>query len=143
LTLSKRCAISDGCWTTWRITAIGDFNNDGIDDIFWHNATTGAVQISLLDGSGTVMATRALASRCGASDGCSLIQKAVGLADTNSDGTGDLLWEKPADGSLLAWLLNGTDRLPGTKAIPQTCDSASGCLGSQLVGILRDYHITP
>ena len=54
LTLSKRCAVSDGCWTNWKIIGIGDFNQDGIDDLFWQNLSTGAIQMSLLNGSGVV-----------------------------------------------------------------------------------------
>jgi hypothetical protein len=60
LTLSKKCAVSDGCWVNWKIIAIGDFDRDGIDDLFWLNAATGTVQISLLDGSGVVRTTQSL-----------------------------------------------------------------------------------
>jgi hypothetical protein len=27
---------------SWQVASIGDFNGDGIDDILWHNSTTGA-----------------------------------------------------------------------------------------------------
>jgi len=144
LTLSKRCRAGDGCWTTWKIVGIGDFDDDGIDDLFWHDATTGAVQVSLLDGAGTVLGTRAIAKECVTSDGCSTAWKAVGIGDVNQDGVGDLLWKNVATGELQAWLMNGTDRILGTQSLSLRCDAASGCSRNSLpVGILSNHDATP
>ena len=62
--LSKRCAVRDGCWTTWKIIGIGDFNQDGIDDLFWQNLSTGAIQMSLLNGAGGVTGLAATIAAC-------------------------------------------------------------------------------
>jgi hypothetical protein len=144
LSLAKRCAVSDGCWATWQIVGIGDFNHDGIDDVFWQNVTTGLVGVWEMNGAGGVTAAQNLAKSCGPSDGCSTTWKAVGVADVDKDGFGDLLWENVTTGELSVWLLNGTDRLKGTQSLPAPCVPASGCsAGSQPVTILRDYHVTP
>ena len=141
LTLSKKCAVGDGCWTRYKIIAIGDFDRDGNDDLFWIDTTTGAVQISLLNGSGVVSDTRVLSKTCGPADGCSTIWKPVGMGDVNRDGRGDLLWQNPATGELLAWLLNGTDRILGAQSLSLKCDTASGCPQNTLpVGILRNLQ---
>jgi len=143
LTLSKKCAVTDGCSTRYKLIAIGDFDRDGNDDLFWLDTTTGTVQISLLNASGVVRDTRVLAKQCGPADGCSTIWKPVGMADVNRDGIGDLVWENPATGELSAWLLNGTDRLLGTQSLSLRCDAATGCPANALpVGILRNLKAT-
>jgi len=144
MTLSKRCAVSDGCWTTWKIIGIADFNQDGIDDLFWQNLSTGAVQMSLLNGSGVVTGTRALAKKCGALDGCSTTWKAAGMVDINGDGIVDVLWQNTTTGELQGWLMNGTDRILGTQSLSLRCDATSGCTpGTIPVGILRAGVATP
>jgi Beta-propeller repeat len=141
LTLSKKCAVTDGCSTRYKLIAIGDFDRDGNDDLFWLDTTTGTVQISLLNGSGVVFDTRVLAKQCGPADGCSTTWKPFGMGDVNRDGIGDLLWENPATGELLAWLLNGTDRILGTQSLSLRCDATSGCPPNTLpVGILRNLQ---
>ncbi|MFL6451771.1 MAG: hypothetical protein ACJ746_29485, partial [Bryobacteraceae bacterium] len=78
------------------------------------------------------------------SDGCSNTWKPAGLADVNQDGTDDLLWENVTTGEISAWLLNGTDRLLGTRSLSLRCNSASGCpAGSLPVGILRNLNVRP
>ena len=142
LNLSKVCGA--GCWPEWQIIAIGDFNSDGIDDLFWYDTKTGKVDVAMLNGSGAYLNTQWLAKVCGPSDGCSTDWKPAGMADVNQDGTGDLLWKNATTGELQAWLLNGTDRLLGTQSLSLRCDTASGCPQNSLpVGILRNHHVTP
>src|SRR5262249_25626901 len=49
LTLSKICGVAGGCWPRWQIIAIGDFNMDGFDDLFWYDTQTGKVDVAMLD----------------------------------------------------------------------------------------------
>ena len=35
--LSRRCGPSDGCSSAWKPVGAGDFNQDGVEDILWHN----------------------------------------------------------------------------------------------------------
>ena len=121
---------------TGRSSGSADFNQDGIDDLFWQNLSTGAVQMSLLNGSGVVTTTRALAKRCGPTDGCSTTWKAAGLVDINQDGIVDLLWQNMTTGELQGWLLNGTDRIQGLQSLSRVCDASSACTpGTIPVGI--------
>jgi hypothetical protein len=136
MTLAKHCGVSDGCWPEWQIIGIGNFDGDGIDDLFWYDTKTGKVDVGMLDGSGGVTGSQWLAKVCGPSDGCSTTWKPAGLADANQDGTSDLLWEDTATGELSAWLLNGTDRILGTQSLSLHCDTATGCQPNALpVGI--------
>jgi len=142
MALSKRCAIQDGCWTTWKIVGIADFDDDGIDDLFWYNTKTGQINVGMMDPLGNQVGTQWLAKVCGPADGCSNNWKPVGIADVNRDGRGDLLWENIATGELQAWMMNGTDRILGTQSLSMRCDSGLHCsLGSIPVGILR--NVTP
>ncbi|MFL6448149.1 MAG: FG-GAP-like repeat-containing protein [Bryobacteraceae bacterium] len=144
LTFAQVCRVSEGCWPRWQILAAGDFNSDGIDDLFWYDTATGKIDVGILDGNGRQKGAQWLANVCGPSNGCSNTWKPAGLADVNQDGTGDLLWENVTTGEISAWLLNGTDRLLGTRSLSLRCDSASGCpAGSLPVGILRNRAITP
>jgi len=144
LTLAHVCGVADGCWPRWQIIGMGDFNSDGIDDMFWYDTQTGKVNVAMLDGAGNFLTTQWLAKVCGPSDGCSQTWKPAGLADVNQDGTGDLLWKNVTTGEISAWLLNGTDRLKGTITLSLKCDSSSGCAPDSLpVGILRNRLLTP
>ncbi|MBV9227213.1 MAG: VCBS repeat-containing protein, partial [Acidobacteriaceae bacterium] len=144
LTFAQVCRVSEGCWPRWQIIAIGDFNSDGIDDLFWYDTQTDRVNVGMQDGRGKQKAAQWLAKVCGPSDGCSQNWKPAGMADVNQDGTGDLLWENVTTGEISAWLLNGTDRIQGTPSLSLRCDSAAGCPpGSLPVGILRNRLATP
>ncbi|MBV9305548.1 MAG: VCBS repeat-containing protein [Acidobacteriaceae bacterium] len=144
LTFAHVCRVSEGCWPRWQVIAIGDFNSDGIDDLFWYDTQTGRVNVGMQDGRGKQKAAQWLAKVCGPSDGCSQNWKPAGMADVNQDGTGDLLWENVTTGEISAWLLNGTDRIQGTPSLSLRCDSAAGCPpGSLPVGILRNRLATP
>jgi FG-GAP-like repeat len=83
LDIAKSCAVQDGCWATWKIVGIGDFNDDGIDDLFWYNTKTGQINVGYLNGLGGVTGSQWLAKVCGSSDGCSTNWKAAGIADVN------------------------------------------------------------
>jgi len=79
------------------------------------------------DGKGGQKAAQWLAKVCGPSDGCSQTWKPAGLADVNQDEGGDLLWENATTEEISAWLLNGADRLLGTKLLSLKCDSSLEC----------------
>ncbi|MBV9033720.1 MAG: VCBS repeat-containing protein, partial [Acidobacteriaceae bacterium] len=52
LTFAHVCRVSEGCWPRWQVIAIGDFNSDGIDDLFWYDTQTGRVNVGMQDGRG-------------------------------------------------------------------------------------------
>jgi hypothetical protein len=69
-TLSSTCSTSSGCASQWRIIGAVDANGDGHTDLGWYNASTGQVEIWLLDGSGNVTGTPMLSWTCSAPSGC-------------------------------------------------------------------------
>ena len=89
--------------TNWKIAGVGDFNNDGQPDLLWQHQATGSLSAWLMNG--TSLATLATVTPGMVSD---TNWKIVGVADFNSDGQPDLLWQHQATGSLSAWLMNGT-----------------------------------
>jgi hypothetical protein len=128
--------------TPWEIIGIGDFNHDGIDDLFTYDPTTGKVDIAYLDGAGNVTGTQWLAKVCGPSDGCSAVWKPAGMADVDNDTYSDLLWANVNTGEVQAWLMNGTDRIKGIQSLSEHCAASIGCaLGSVPLGALTDSHI--
>jgi hypothetical protein len=125
--LSRKCGASNGCSKNMRIIGTFDVNRDGIPDVFWHNATTGAVQIWVLNQAGTVTAVDTVSSSCGSSDGCSTIWKAIGIGDVDQDGFGDLVWQNMVTGELSAWLLNDYGHFLGTLPLSAHCGNTSDC----------------
>jgi hypothetical protein len=125
---SKRCGTADGCSKNSQIIAIGDIDGDGIDDVFWQSLPSGAIDVWVMNASGTVVRNQRLGRTCGTSNGCSQVWKAVGLGDFNQDGVGDLLWKNSTTGELSAWLLNrSSGYVNGPITLTQRCVSTDGC----------------
>ncbi len=77
----------------WSVYGVGDFNNDGQDDILWRNATDGTVGIwddgrdSGWTWLGSVPANWTV----------------QGIGDFNNDGQDDILWRNASDGTVGIW----------------------------------------
>ena len=86
--------------TGWRAAAFHDYNDDGHADMLLHHEQ-GRTAIWYMDGT-TVVRTKLLR------DGFALHPswRAVGVADWNNDGHGDILWHNE-DGRLAVWFMNG------------------------------------
>ena len=90
----------------WTIAGVGDFDMDGMADVFWHNPETGANSIWLLNGTerkarGTIPSVDRSWSP-------------FGVYDMNADGMADILWRN-TNGANRLWLMNGTTR---TSSLP-------------------------
>ena len=79
--------------TSWSVAAMGDFNGDGRDDLFWRNSS-GAV--STWTSTGTGFAQNTFFAQVDRS------WHVQGVGDFDGDGKADLLWRN-ADGSLSIW----------------------------------------
>jgi hypothetical protein len=91
-------APSDG----WSIAGTGDFNGDGRSDILWHNPTSGAVQVWLMNGSS--VASSGNTATISPGSGWNI----AATGDFDGDGKSDLLWQNNFTGTVQAWFMNGT-----------------------------------
>jgi hypothetical protein len=82
----------------WEIAAVGDFNADGYDDLFWRYAPTG--EVGMWRGHATGQFENVSGSLTSQADES---WRVVGAADYNGDGRDDLLW-RDTSGALTQWL---------------------------------------
>lgn len=85
----------------WKISGIGDFDNDGLDDdIVWRNRLNGMNRAWLMDAT-------TFQSRVFLTAAPSLNWDIKGIGDFNGDGDPDLLWRNAATGRNRVWLMDG------------------------------------
>ena len=87
----------------WKIVGVADFNRDGHPDILWQHQATGGLSAWLMNETsltGLATVTPGVVSDTN--------WKIVGIADFNTDGHPDILWQHQATGSLSAWVMDGT-----------------------------------
>jgi PKD repeat protein len=89
--------------TVLNVRPSGDFNNDGKDDLFWLNSTTGSAFWTFLNGP-TIIGGDALTPDRGAG------WRLVGIGDFNGDGFADLFWRNQTTGANEIWLMKDTAR---------------------------------
>jgi glucose/arabinose dehydrogenase len=92
----------------------GDFNDDGKDDLFWLNTSTGTGFWTFLNGA-AITGASALTPDRGAG------WRLGGIADFNGDGSADLFWRNQTTGANEIWLMNGVART-STVAIAPVSD---------------------
>src|SRR5215470_141420 len=85
--------------TNWQIVGQRDFNNDGICDLLWRDASTGTVAIWLMD-TFKILQTGSLGA-------VPANWSIAGTADFNHDGKGDILWRDSDTGTVAIWLIDG------------------------------------
>jgi hypothetical protein len=81
--------------TQWKISAIGDFNGDGRDDLAWRNSETGSFTTWSSTGS-------SFANNTYTDDSVSKAWSTVGSLDWNGDGLDDILWRNDG-GEFTIW----------------------------------------
>jgi hypothetical protein len=85
----------DGEPTSWTIDALGDFDGDGITDVFWRQESSGATRFWL--GTGAV-------------DGPSISDPrwaVVAVGDFDGNGRDGLVWRNAARSAVGIWFMNG------------------------------------
>jgi len=116
-------AVTAPSGTGWNAISAGDFNGDGNSDILWQNSTTGAIDVSLMNGaSGTPTSV-------GTADAGFT---AIGTGDFNGDGKSDILFYNSTTHQADIWLMNGTTKVadsgpinaPTTPAVTYTLTGA-------------------
>jgi hypothetical protein len=82
----------------WQVAGVGDFNDDGFDDVLWRNATTGAVSNWLSTGTGDFIVNDAVAYHL-----VSTSWHVEQVGDFNGDGNADIFWRND-NGVVSDWL---------------------------------------
>ena len=101
----------------WKIVESGDFNNDDISDILWHNDSTGENAIWLMKNdpnNGSSIDTAYFLN-----DLEDLDWKVEGVADFNQDGNDDILWRNYRTGQNAVWLMEQQSTL-GAEVVGDT-----------------------
>jgi len=97
----------------WQIRGLADFNADGKPDILWHNQSTGALYVWLMNG--TVQSSGVFLSPASVAN---LAWQVRQVGDFNRDGKPDVLWHNRSTGALYVWLMNGTVKSSATFLTP-------------------------
>ena len=84
--------------SVWKVAGIGDFNDDGTDDVLWSNKISGAVGTWIIQ-NGVPTSWRSLGTASGP-------WTMVGVGDITGDGTADVLWQNQSTGAVGAWLVS-------------------------------------
>jgi hypothetical protein len=99
--------------TNWKIVGTGDFNGDGHPDLLWHHQTQGLLALWVMNGLNQVSATALTPDRVTDTN-----WRIAATGDFNGDGWRDIIWQHQTDGSISAWLMNGTRLVSGTLLTP-------------------------
>jgi len=99
--------IDDTFGRTYRVGGIGDFDDDGCDDILWYGPSTGKVAIWLLDGITPRATLTARGDTAIIHPNLALYYYIQGIADFDGDGRDDVIWRTKKGETIVVWLLDG------------------------------------
>lgn len=107
----------------WTAVGAADFDGNGAADIAWHRPADGALSAWLLE----ARPARPIAVLGQVPFAPSAVPdtawRPVAVADYDGDGGADLLWQRQAQGTLVAWMLDGIQRTGAaflTPSVPST-----------------------
>jgi subtilisin family serine protease len=86
----------------WKIRGVGDTDGDGFADLVWQHRTQGWLAVWLMKGT-QVVRTQYLSINRVADTNWHI----VAAADTDGNGTADLVWHHQTTGALGVWFING------------------------------------
>jgi hypothetical protein len=93
--------------TGWTIVGLGDFDQDGLADLLWHNGTTGVTDVWYMNN--TVRQGQAtFSSSLNTPDSSGW--RMVGVDDYNGDGRPDILAHNLNSGAVQFWVMNNATR---------------------------------
>jgi ELWxxDGT repeat protein len=91
--------------TSWAVASVNDFNGDGIADILWRQASTGALVDWAMNGS-QIQSSQYVTSQ-GNAVAPDSSWSILGTGDFNGDGMADILWRQ-GTGAIFDWTMNGS-----------------------------------
>lgn len=97
----------------WIATNTGDFNADGLRDLFWYNPTTRNMSIELMSATLPLLQGPVLPGPGGGG-----LWSPISGADFNGDRMGDMLWFNAVTQKMTVWLMAGTAPLLYGPEIP-------------------------
>jgi hypothetical protein len=100
--------------TAWEIGGIADLNGDGLPDLVWRHARTGALAAWFMYDT-LIQATPWLAPDSMPYTAWRL----VGVADMNSDHHPDLVWQNVTTGEMGVWFMSGTTSMGAQHLNPE------------------------
>ena len=87
--------------SAWEIAGTGDIDGDGVEDLIWHNTSTGRALIWFLDPDGVYHHNQQVLDANLATS-----WRLKGVEDMNQDGVPDLIWHQSTTGRTHIWALN-------------------------------------
>jgi hypothetical protein len=93
------------------VAGVGDFNGDGKSDILWRNASTGEVDMWLMNGLASTASVPLLAAPSWV---------VAGVGDYNGDGKSDILWRNTTTGQVDEWQMNGASQTGSVTLLTST-----------------------
>jgi hypothetical protein len=99
---------------SWKIVAVGDFDNDGQTDLVWES-NSGRLAVWFMNGTTMVSSALLTPSQVDPS------WKIVAARDIDGDGQTDLVWENDS-GRLAVWFMNGTTMVNSRLLTPPQVD---------------------
>jgi serralysin len=92
--------------SSWSVAGVGDFNNDGKEDLLWRQGTTGSLAMWLMNGS-TIVSSATVTFQ-GSAVKPDSSWNIVEIGDFNgSSSDSDVLWRQSTTGSLVEWQMSG------------------------------------
>jgi hypothetical protein len=88
----------------WRVAGLADLDGDGFFDVVWQERATSRVTVWYMDGDGTSRRSWRWLSETTLTG-----WKVIGLADFNSDGTPDLVWQNDSSREITVWYMGGAE----------------------------------
>nr|OLE28518.1 MAG: hypothetical protein AUI36_31065 [Cyanobacteria bacterium 13_1_40CM_2_61_4] len=113
----------------WSIVATGDMNNDGKQDIIWHNAASGETQIWYMN---TEQITRRATVYWENNSGPAFVGlpwRIVGANDFDRDGVDDVLWHNAVTDETQIWYMYGPT-IKSRSTVDANADGGSAFVGA-------------
>jgi hypothetical protein len=102
-----------GIPSSWKVRAVGDFNQNGFPDLVWQNTSDGNLAVWFLNDYGFVSGVSLTPGTVSDTN-----WHIVGTGDVNGDRKTDLFWHHRTTGALAVWYMDGLRQTAGLSLSP-------------------------